>query len=110
MTIAGIDLGTTFSKVSISDSQGNPTMLATDIGEKAISSGIYFGEDGNIVIGAEAFNCYRARYFGGSSRLSSRDNCLGIKRVNPSLPIASLVWGREERPADGRLDRDRRTA
>jgi len=55
MTITGIDLGNSRTKVSILDAAGNPVMLSNEIGELHTPSVVHFGDDG-IIVGAEAVN------------------------------------------------------
>lgn len=50
----GIDLGTTYSAIATIDQYGKPAVLADCYGEKLIPSAVWFGDDGNIKVGAEA--------------------------------------------------------
>lgn len=50
----GIDLGTTYSSVSTIDEYGKPVIVNNRDGEPLTPSVIYFGPQGNIVVGSEA--------------------------------------------------------
>ena len=53
-TFVGIDLGTTYSAVSTIDQNGKPVILKNREGEMFTPSVIYFGDDGEIKVGASA--------------------------------------------------------
>ncbi|MHC1690660.1 MAG: Hsp70 family protein [Bacteroidales bacterium] len=53
-TAIGIDLGTTFSAVSVIDEYGKPVIVKNVLEENLTPSVIYFNPDGRIIIGTEA--------------------------------------------------------
>jgi molecular chaperone DnaK len=53
-TAVGIDLGTTFSLVSIIDDSGKPVIVRNKLNEPLTPSVIYFENENNIIVGAEA--------------------------------------------------------
>ncbi|HPY76681.1 MAG TPA: Hsp70 family protein, partial [Anaerohalosphaeraceae bacterium] len=57
--IAGIDLGTTFSALSILNKIGRPEVLPNSEGERLTHSAVYFDEDqdATVRVGIEAVNC-----------------------------------------------------
>lgn len=57
--IAGIDLGTTFSALSILNKIGRPEVLPNSEGERLTHSAVYFDEDQDttVRVGIEAVNC-----------------------------------------------------
>lgn len=54
MKYVGIDLGTTYSAVSTLDEFGKPIILKNRDGENLTPSVVYIGNNGNILVGAEA--------------------------------------------------------
>ena len=58
-TIAGIDLGTTFSALARLNGIGRPEILPNNEGERITPSAVYFEEEeaGSIRVGLEAVNC-----------------------------------------------------
>lgn len=57
-TIAGIDLGTTFSSLAILNSIGRPEIVPNSEGERLTPSAIFFDEDSGIIrVGIEALHC-----------------------------------------------------
>jgi len=56
MNFIGIDLGTHGVKAAFLDDLGNPKVLTTDTGEPMLRSVVYFEDNGNILVGAEAEN------------------------------------------------------
>ena len=50
----GIDLGTTFSAVSVIDESGKPTIVKNALGESLTPSVIYFEDADNTIVGSEA--------------------------------------------------------
>lgn len=54
MAYIGIDLGTTYSAVSVIDQYGKATILPTPSGERLTPSAVYIGGDGTVLVGAEA--------------------------------------------------------
>ena len=54
MRYIGIDLGTTYSAVSVIDQYGKAAILPTPGGERLTPSAVYIGNDGTIMVGAEA--------------------------------------------------------
>ncbi|MEN8127556.1 MAG: Hsp70 family protein [Planctomycetota bacterium] len=58
-TIAGIDLGTTFSALARLNGIGRPEIIPNSEGERITPSAVYFEEDqdGSIRVGLEAVNC-----------------------------------------------------
>ncbi|MHC4771295.1 MAG: Hsp70 family protein, partial [Planctomycetota bacterium] len=58
-TIAGIDLGTTFSALARLNGIGRPEIVPNSEGERITPSAVYFEEEeaGAISVGLEAVNC-----------------------------------------------------
>lgn len=56
MSIAGIDLGNSRTKIAVLDDQGHPTMQANGIGELFTHSVVYIDENGQAIVGSEALN------------------------------------------------------
>ena len=57
-TIAGIDLGTTFSSLAILNAIGRPEIVPNSEGERLTPSAIFFDEDSAIIrVGIEALHC-----------------------------------------------------
>lgn len=58
-TIAGIDLGTTYSALAVLNAIGKPQIVPNADGDRTTASAIYFDEDnpGVIRVGIEALNC-----------------------------------------------------
>jgi molecular chaperone DnaK (HSP70) len=58
-TIAGIDLGTTFSALARLNGIGRPEIVPNSEGERITPSAVYFEEEeaGAIRVGLEAVNC-----------------------------------------------------
>src|SRR3972149_4929296 len=58
-TIAGIDLGTTYSSLAVLNAIGKPQIVPNADGDRIMPSAIYFDEDnpGVIRVGVEALNC-----------------------------------------------------
>ena len=58
-TIAGIDLGTTFSALARLNGIGRPEIVPNSEGERITPSAVYFEEEeaGTIRVGLEAVNC-----------------------------------------------------
>jgi molecular chaperone DnaK len=58
-TIAGIDLGTTYSSLAVLNAIGKPQIVPNADGDRIMPSTIYFDEDnpGVIRVGVEALNC-----------------------------------------------------
>ena len=57
-TIAGIDLGTTFSSLAVLNSIGRPEIVPNSEGERITPSAIFFDEDSSIIrVGIEALHC-----------------------------------------------------
>ncbi len=50
----GIDLGTTYSAIATIDQYGKPAVLADCYGDKLVPSAIWFGNNGEIKVGADA--------------------------------------------------------
>lgn len=55
MTLTGIDLGNSRTKISTPDSSGNPVILSNEMGELHTPSVVYFDDD-RIIVGVEAVN------------------------------------------------------
>lgn len=53
--VIGIDLGTTNSALAALNSIGKPTIVPNSEGERITPSAVYFEEDGDIVVGKQAF-------------------------------------------------------
>jgi len=58
-TIAGIDLGTTYSSLAVLNAIGKPQIIPNADGDRIMPSAIYFDDDnpGVIRVGVEALNC-----------------------------------------------------
>ncbi len=56
MNVVGIDLGTTFSAISVLNSVGRPEIVANEDGERITPSVLFFHSDTNVEVGTDAIN------------------------------------------------------
>ena len=84
-TIAGIDLGTTFSALARLNGIGRPEIVPNSEGERITPSAVYFDDEeaGAIRVGLEAVNC---RQLNPDVRYAGSNGISGIPTgKNPSM-------------------------